>query len=319
MPRSLVIGVNGQDGSYLAEALLRRGHDVIGCGRGETSHYVGPSRGFTYERVDLCDPDALAALLRRSEPNNAFHFAAVHGAAGFEYEEVWHEMMAVNVLSLHVLLEHARLRAPAMRVLYAGSAKIFPSPLSGKIDEATPARATCLYSIGKMAARDLICQYQARHHIAATNLVLFNHESPRRPRGYFLPVIGRAISRAKIDRSFRTSVKTLDFWIDWSAAEELMDIVADVAERCRLPEVILASGKTWHGRQAVEELFARDGLDVRDHITETLPRSDPGPEFQADIGALVKAVGRRPMRQLGEIVDELIESFATEMLPAARN
>jgi len=319
MPRSLVIGVNGQDGSYLAEALLHRGHDVIGCGRGEASRYAGPLPGFTYQKIDLRDPDALSALLRHFEPDNAFHFAAVHGASGFEYEETWRNMMSVNVLSLHVLLEHARLRAPAMRIIYAGSAKIFPPPLSGKVDEATPARATCLYSIGKMASRDLIFQYQAKHHIAATNLVLFNHESPRRPPAYFLPTIGRVISRAKTGHSFRTSVKTLDFWIDWSAAEELMDIVVDVAEQCSLPEVIMASGKTWYGRQAIEELFARHGLDFHEHIVETLPRSDAGPGFRADIGRLVKATGRQPTRQLGEIVDEIIESFTTEMLPAVQH
>jgi GDPmannose 4,6-dehydratase len=319
MPRSLVLGVNGQDGSYLAEALLKRGHEVIGCGRDEASRHVGPSAGFTYEKVDLRDLDSIAALLQRWEPTTAFHVAAVHGASGFEYEEAWRDMMAVNVLSLHVLLEHARVRAPAMRVVYAGSMKIFPPPLVGKIDEMTPARATCLYSIGKMASRDLIFQYREKHHIAATNLVLFNHESIRRSPAYFLPMIAETISLAKADRSFRTNVKTLDFWIDWSAAEELMDIVVDVAERCNLAEIIMASGKTWHGRSAIKDLFARHDLDFRAHIVETLPRSDPGSEFQVDIGRLVKATGRRPMQQIGEIVDHMIEAIASKSLAASRN
>jgi GDPmannose 4,6-dehydratase len=311
MPRSLVLGVNGQDGSYLAEALLNRGHEVIGCGRGESNRYVGPSAGFTYEKIDLRDLDSVAALLHRWEPNTAFHVAAVHGSSGFEYEETWRDMMTVNVLSLHVLLEHARIRAPAMRIIYAGSMKVFPPPLVGKIDETTPVRATCLYSIGKMASRDLIFQYREKHHVAATNLVLFNHESMRRSPTYFLPTVAQSISLAKADRSFRTSVKTLDFWIDWSAAKELMDIVVDVSERCNLAEVILASGKTWYGRSAIKDLFARYDLDFREHIVETLPLSDPGPEFQVDIGRLVKATGRRPTQQLGQIVDQMIEAITS--------
>lgn len=319
MPRSLVIGVNGQDGSYLAEALLDRGHEVIGCGRAEASRYVGPSAGFTYEKVNLRNLDAFAALLNRWEPDVAFHFAAVHGASGFEYEEAWRDMMTVNVLSLHVLLEHARIRAPAMRVIYAGSMKIFPPPLVGKIDETTPARATCLYGIGKMASRDLIFHYREKHHVAATNLVLFNHESIRRPPAYFLPTVAKSISLAKADRSFRSSVKTLDFWIDWSAAEELMDIVVDVAERCNLAEVILASGKTWYGRNAIEDLFARYDLDFREHVVETLPRSDPGPEFQVDIGRLVKATGRRPTQQLSQMVDQMIKAIASNSLASGWN
>ena len=319
MPRSLVMGVNGQDGSYLAEALLNRGYEVIGCGRGEASRYVGPSASFTYEKIDLRDLASLAALLHRWEPNSVFHVAAVHGPSGFEYEEEWRDMMTVNVLSLHVLLEHARIKAPDMRVIYAGSMKIFPPPLDGKIDETTPARATCLYSIGKMASRDLIFQYREKHHVAATNLVLFNHDFTRRSPAYFLPTVARSISLAKADRSFRIIVKTLDFRIDWSAAEELMDIVVDVADRCNLAEVILASGKTWHGRSAIKDLFARYNLDFREHVVETLLPSDAGPEFHVDVGRLVKATGRRPTQQLGQIVDQMIVAIASKSLGVGRN
>jgi GDPmannose 4,6-dehydratase len=310
MSRSLVIGVNGQDGSYLAEALLQRGHEVLGCARDEMSRYVKPVPRFTYEKMDLRDLASLDALLQRWEPDSAFHFAAVHGAAGFEYEEKWRDMMTVNVLSLHVLLEHARLRAPAMRISYAGSAKMFPAPLTGTIDESTPARATCLYSIGKIASRDLIVQYREKHGVAATNLVLFNHESVRRPPSYFLPTIARSIASAKTNPSFRTNVKTLDFWIDWSAADEFMEIAIDLAERSNLAEVILASGKTWHGRAAVEDLFARHHLDFRNHIIETLPLSEPGPntEFHVDIAQLVKATGRRPVKSLSHVVDQMIDA-----------
>ena len=98
-----------------------------------------------------------------------------------------------------------------------------------------------------------------------------------------------------------------------------MDIVVDIAERCNLAEVILASGKTWHGRSAVKDLFAQYNLDFREHVIETLPLSDPGPDFQVDTGRLARAIGRRPTQQLGQIVDRMIASFITETLPADRN
>jgi GDPmannose 4,6-dehydratase len=187
---------------------------------------------------------------------------------------------------------------------------MFLAPLTGTIDESTPARATCLYSIGKIASRDLIVQYREKHGVAATNLVLFNHESLRRPPSYFLPTIARSIASAKADPSFHTRVKTLDFWIDWSAAEELMEIAIDLAERSNLTEVILASGKTWHGRAAVEHLFARHNLDFRNHIIETIPVSKlgPGPEFHVDITRLLNAVGRRPVKSISHVVDQMIDA-----------
>jgi GDPmannose 4,6-dehydratase len=305
-----VIGVNGQDGSYLAENLLRRGYDVVGVGRDDASRYLEATKGFTYERSDIADLGSFEKLVRRVAPDVAFHFAAIHGAAGFEYESVWRDMMAVNVLSLHVLLEHARVERRSLRIVYAGSSKIFPTPLVGTITEATPARATCLYSIGKIASRDLVMHYRERHGIAATNLVLFNHESVRRPASYFLPTIARSIVAAKRDRAFTTHVKTLDFRIDWSSAAELMDLSINIAETSDVAEVVMASGTTLHGRVAVEQLFARHGLDSRDHIVEALPRSDPGPKFHVGIDRLAAAAGRRPQLSLFDIMDEMVLSAA---------
>jgi GDPmannose 4,6-dehydratase len=234
--------------------------------------------------------------------------AAVHGSAGFRYEPLVRDMMAVNVLALHTVLEHARLHAPNLRILYAGSAKVFPTPLSGAIDEDTPMRATCLYSVGKLAARDMLRLYRKAHGVSGTNLILFNHESPRRPADYLLPTLARVIDAARRDRSFRQTVRTLDFHIDWSAADELMGLAADVAELSDIEEVVMASGKTWHGRTLVRGLFERHGLVLEDHVTEQLPPSDPGPEFQVVLDRLEAAAGRRPGKTVFQIVDEMIQA-----------
>jgi GDPmannose 4,6-dehydratase len=301
-----VLGVNGQDGSYLAETLLQRGHEVVGIGRDAASRYVPPLERFRYVPLDLRDVESLRRLVEETEPDYAFHAAAVHGASGFQYEELWRDMLAVNVATLHVLLEYARTSRRSLRVVYAGSSKIFPAPLSGVIDETTPARASCLYSIGKIASRDLIMQYRARHGICATNLILFNHDSVRRPAQFFLPTIVRSISRALERPESSFEVNTLDFRIDWSAAEELMQIAADIAERCDEEEFVLASGTTWVGREAVHHLFRRYGLDGERHCRETSPRTDPGPEFRVSLERLERAIGRRPTKTLGALVDEML-------------
>jgi GDPmannose 4,6-dehydratase len=316
MPHSLVLGVNGQDGSYLAEALLARGHRVTGIGRAAASRYVPPSSAFDYVKCDLRDCDAFARLLPAIDPDFAFHFAAIHGASGFRYEEVWRDMIAVNVLSLHVLLEYARRAARSrVRVIYAGSVKIFPAPLAGVIDEETPARATCLYGIGKMTSRDLIGYYRTQHGVNATNLVLFQHESPRRSLDYLLPTIAHTIDKSRSDREYRTTIKTLDFMIDWSDAAELMEIVAELAEKSDAQELILASGKTWNARVAVESLFTHYGLTLSRHLAESSARADPGPEFRVSLARLEREIGRRPVKSLYQIVDAMLVSAVTADLP----
>lgn len=305
MPTALVLGVNGQDGSLLAETLLKRGYQVTGAARDTASRHVAPAPGFTYERLDLQDLAALGRLLEERSPDMVFHAAAVHGPAGFAYEPVWAAMAAVNTVSLHAVLEHARTRNPAMRVIYANSAKIFPGPLAGRIDETTPYRATCLYSIGKIASLELIRHYRTRHGIAAGNLILFNHESRRRPATYFLPRIAEALDRALVDPAFRLEVETLDFHGDWSCASELMDIAVDIAEKAPDEDFVMASGTTWTGRAAVETVFARHGLDWSRHIAVRQAPRDPGPAFTVALDRLEAKTSRRPTKHISDIVELL--------------
>jgi GDPmannose 4,6-dehydratase len=260
MARALVLGVNGQDGSYVAESLVQRGYEVTGLGRDPASRCLPLSERFCYRQCDLRDAEALSRIVGEVRPASAFHMAAVHGASGFVYEPLWRDMMAVNVLALHVLLEHARRADRAMRIVYAGSAKVFPAA------------------------------YRAAHGVASTNLVLFNHESPRRGPEYLVPLIARTIARAKANPGYRESVNTLDFRVDWSSAAEF----------------VLASGTTWYGREAIERLFARHGLESARHVIETQPRAEPGPEFRVSLAHLQREIGRRPVRTLAEIVDEMV-------------
>jgi GDPmannose 4,6-dehydratase len=235
MARALVLGVNGQDGSYLAQALLTRGDQVVGVGRQAASRYVQDHPRFTYTAADLADERQVETLVHSVAPERIYHFAAVHGptGSGFAYEPVFADMLSVNVTTLQLALEYARTHNPDARIFYAGSCKVFSSPFAGQIDEASPMQVSCLYSLGKLAARDLMRLYARDHGIQATNLILFNHDSPRRPADYLLPMLAQTIARAKVDPRHTLRVRTLDFWADWSAAEELMEIVADLRRTVR--------------------------------------------------------------------------------------
>jgi GDPmannose 4,6-dehydratase len=175
----------------------------------------------------------------------------------------------------------------------------------GRVDESTPTRATCLYSIGKLAALELIRYYRHHHGVAAANLILFNHESPRRAAEYFLPTVAAGLTRAFVDRTHRFQVKTLDFWMDWASAEELMDIAVDISERSPSEDFVMASGTTVHARRVVQEWFARNGLDYTKHVEEQIPAQSSVPGFEVILDRLRSRVGRKPVRTVESIVDEL--------------
>ena len=121
----MVLGSNGQDGSYLVEHLLRRGYSVIGLSR---QRGTGADAGHPHCQPvcqDLRRIGEFSELLLKLRPDVIFHFAAVHGRSGTRYEAVWQDMLAVNVEVVHACLEYLRGQQPGGVLIYAGSSKIF--------------------------------------------------------------------------------------------------------------------------------------------------------------------------------------------------
>ena len=259
------MGAGGQDGSILSEELVAVGRDVLGLGRKEEYPYELPSPQFRYAPLDLCDSSALARCLEDFQPDEIYHVAAVHGSAGFEYEQVWGEALDVNVKSFHTALEYAR-RRPGVRLFYASSAKIFGHVLRGPISLSTPRAGECLYSITKKAAGQLADYYRRNYGVVASVGILFNHESERRAPEYFIPRLCRILRMALQDPSYREKVHTLSFHCDWSSARDFMRMAIAAVEKPVKGELIFASGVTWSGRDFARELFSRYGLDYSKHV-----------------------------------------------------
>ena len=310
--RALVLGVNGQDGSFLAENLIRRGYQVIGIGRQNSSLYVRPENSFRYICADLCDTYALESVLKESAPDVIFHVAAVHGSAGTPYEEVFQQMLAVNMGSVQIILEYQRTNAPNSIFLYASSGKVFGPVYPQYITESSPRRTSCLYTITKMGAQGVIDCYRERYGVQASSLFLFNHESDRRPREYFIPIVLEILRKSMVDPTFQNGVNTLQFYCDWGSAEEYMDIAIDIAEKSPGEDFVFGSGNTWWAEKFVEALFYRHGLDYRNHIIEKNKSSaasrDSSPTYHVDTMKLRTLLGRAPHIDIMGVCERILEN-----------
>ncbi|MGB6067928.1 MAG: GDP-mannose 4,6-dehydratase [Desulfomonilaceae bacterium] len=305
MKRSLVLGVNGQDGSFLAEILTGRGNKVCGLGRQPTSRYILDGLSFRYLPCDLRDQDKLKRVLDEAMPDEIYHVAAVHGPAGFSYEAIWGDVLDLNVKSLHTVLEYARRENRDIRIFYASSAKVFGTPLKGRISIESAKRHDCLYSVSKLAAENLLDYYRTAHGIHASIAYLFNHESVRRPSSYFIPTVMSALASAIHRRDSRTEIYTLDFYCDWGCAQEYMEMATELIQATTPSDLIFATGKTWYGRDLVKELFASYGLHYCKHLLERAPKLDPV-YFQVDIDETVRHLGRIPQRDILDVCRDFI-------------
>lgn len=308
MKTALVLGANGQDGSLAVEHLLRRGYRVVGLGR-QPSARTAATLSYIYHCIDLRDADAVRASVATEQPDVVLHLAAVHGSSGFQYEPVFNDVLAVNVGTLHAVLEEARLQKLRPRVVYASSSKVFGNSLPVVVDEDSPRMPTCLYSLSKITAEGLLNHYDHHHGISGSALYLFNHESERRAATFFIPRVVAALRSGLVDRGSpkgpRIALQTLDFHCDWGSASEFMDIAVDVAERAPTGHYCVATGSTWTGRAMAQALFARHGLNYADFIDA--PPEVPAPGyFQVTLNKLEAAIGRRPRQSVLDVCESML-------------
>jgi GDPmannose 4,6-dehydratase len=306
MATALVVGANGQDGTFLVRHLLAKQYRVAGLGRQERSRWEIPSPLFTYHRVDLNEAGALPKLLERIEPDLIFHVAAVHTSAGGGYEAIFDSVLRVNVASLHAILEHMR-KTGRGRLCYASSAKVFGSPLPERIDENTALRSQCLYSISKNAAFHLIDFYRKTHAVNASVVHLFNHESELRPQEFFIPKLVRALALALSDEKSISEVNTLEFHCDWGSADEYMEILIAILEAGGSDDFVLATGESTYARELARRLFARFGLDYERHIKERDANVGVGqPPYRVDLGRLERRIHRAPQVGIESVCNDIL-------------
>lgn len=308
MSKALVVGCNGQDGTFLCRHLLERGHHVVGVGRQAESRGSYGERAFEYVSMDLSSSTtALSEFLERVRPDLVFHVAAVHSSSGMtQYEPRFAAMLAVNVVSMHAILEYLRTTNPEARALYASSAKVFGAPLPERINERTPRMSACLYAITKNAAGDAIRYYRATHGCKVSQLFLFNHESELRPESFFIPKLARIVASAVLGRPNGESFATLDFYCDWGAASEYMDIAVDALERAPGEDFVLATGRTLHARELVRTVAADHRVDLSDQVAAAASAPSQ-PAYQVDVSNLQHKLQRAPRVRVETLLQQLVE------------
>ena len=263
---ALIFGVNGQDGSYLAEFLCGQGWIVIGVGRQSACRLEVQSFLSKYYAIDIVNVVDLQQCLEEVKPDLIFHTAAIHGAAGFNYEQFWLATHQVNIISLHATLEYIRARKISTRLIYFSSSKVFGILDGQVIDEFSERYSDCIYSITKNSAESLVAYYRKIHNINASVIWLFNHESVRRSPDYFVMKIVMTLKNSLSDSNSKNNVASLDFWCDWGSAKEYMQILAQSINLMHNEDYILSTGKTVWAKDVVSEFFHKRGLSFEKHI-----------------------------------------------------
>lgn len=317
MPKALITGITGQDGSYLTELLLDKGYEVHGLiRRTSTFHtdrldhlYQDPHEKGVQLHLhygDLTDGSQLARLIRTVKPHEIYNLAAQsHVAVSFEQPEYTGDVDALGVLRL---LEAVRDSDLDCAVYQAGTSEMFgtsPPPQS----EATEFRPASPYAAAKLYAYWLVRNYREAYDLKAVTGILFNHESPRRGETFVTRKITRAVSRILAGLDNAVYLGNLDAERDWGHAKEYVEAMYLMMQQPNPRDFVIGTGEAHTVRELCNVAFQHVGLEP-DRFIKIDPRYYRPVEVErlrADASQAKDELGWSPTIGFEDLVHEMVE------------
>jgi GDPmannose 4,6-dehydratase len=270
MPKALITGVTGQDGSYLAELLLDKGYEVFGVVR-RTSHHSYERIEHLLERItilaaDLLDQHSLTVVLQDTRPDEVYNLAAQsYVPTSWSQPVLTGEFTALGVTRI---LEAIRLVHPSARFYQASSSEMF-----GKVTE-TPQRETTQfyprspYGVAKVYGHWITVNYRESYGLYAVSGILFNHESPRRGIEFVTRKVTDGVARIKLGLASELRLGNLDARRDWGFAGDYVDAMWRMLQQAEPRDYVVGTGEAHSVRQLVEVAFSHVGLDWKRYVVE---------------------------------------------------
>jgi GDPmannose 4,6-dehydratase len=314
---ALITGVTGQDGSYLAEFLLAKGYQVHGVVRRSSSFATGRidhirhgfgtrNESFQLHYGDLGDGTGLRRIIEQVRPDEVYNLAAQsHVRISFDQPEYTADVVGLGTLRLlEGVRDHIKRHDREVRLYQAGSSEMF-----GKAEE-TPQRETTRfhprspYACAKVYAHMQTVNYREAYELFACNGILFNHESPRRGENFVTRKITRSAGRIKVGLQKKLALGNLDARRDWGFAGDYVHAMWMMLQQEHPDDYVIATGETHSVREFLDAVFARLGLDPKEHL-EIDPRHFRPAEVDVLSGDSSKAraaLGWEPTVKFNELI-----------------
>ncbi|MGZ8399477.1 MAG: GDP-mannose 4,6-dehydratase [Gemmatimonadales bacterium] len=312
MPKALITGVTGQDGSYLAELLLSKGYEVVGVVR-RTSHHSYERIEHLLDRIevvaaDLLDQHSLTVVLQDTEPDEVYNLAAQsYVPTSWTQPVLTGEFTALGVTRI---LEAVRLVHPTARFYQASSSEMF-----GRVTE-TPQRETTSfyprspYGVAKVYGHWITVNYRESYNLYAVSGILFNHESPRRGIEFVTRKVTDAVARIKLGHARELRLGNLDARRDWGFAGDYVDAMWRMLQQPTPQDYVIGTGRAHSVRELVEAAFSHVGLNWQDYVVQD-PRYMRPAEVDlllADPSKARKELGWTPKVEFRELVAMMVDA-----------
>lgn len=318
--RALISGISGQDGSYLAELLIRKGYDVHGTVRPELfarkdllpAYLTAMDGKVTLHGGSLEDTAKFAALVRRLNCDECYHLA---GPSTVDSDLLGEAAIFAAVLnSTRAILDAIEAGGAKCRFFFAGSSEMFGRASSAPQDERTAFRPRSLYGLAKLAAYHAIQQRRMRAGVFACTGILYNHESPRRPPVFLPRKVSLAVARIKLGLQQRLTLGNRDAVRDWGYAPDYVEAMWLMLQQPNACDFVIATGTTHSVEELVTLAFRTVGLDHNKYvdIDERFFRPTEATPLRGNSVGITSATGWKPKTSFEDLITEMVKNDLAE-------
>ena len=312
MTTALITGINGQDGSYLAELLLKKGVRVIGM--------VRRSSTLNYERIDhlideitivqgdLHDQGSMLELLEEHKPDEVYNLAAQSFVAtSWKQPVLTGEVTALGVTRL---LEAIRFVNPKIRFYQASSSEMFGKVVEVPQKETTPFYPRSPYGVAKVYGHWITVNYRESFGMFAASGILFNHESPRRGLEFVTRKISDGVARIKLGLANDLRLGNLEARRDWGYAPDYVEAMWLMLQQEQPGNFVVGTGETHSVREFCEIAFGHVNMDYNDHVVpdDRYYRPAEVDELVADPSRARSVLGWVPAVDFPELVTLMVDA-----------
>jgi GDPmannose 4,6-dehydratase len=315
--RALITGINGQDGSYLAEFLTDKGYDVFGTvKRNSVSENQTSRLDSIYEKIknnliyaDLTDMASLLHALKISDPHEVYNLAA-QSHVRISFDQPVYTAQATGIGTLN-LLEAIRIHNPQIRMYQASSSEMFGNSIDadGYQRETTSMNPVSPYGCAKVFSYNICRNYRNSYDMFVSNGILFNHESPRRGTNFVTSKIVKGAVRIMMGFEKKLVLGNLNATRDWGHAKDYVEAMWMILQQESPDDFVCSTGVSHSVRDVVEYVFGKLNLRWEDHVEmdQKFLRPEELNDLKGDCSKLKNITGWEPKYTLESMMDEMID------------
>jgi len=312
VPKALITGITGQDGSYLAEFLLEQGYEVIGMVRRSSTinfqRIAHIQNKLTLAPGDLLDQVSMIHLIEEYKPDEVYNLAAQSFVQTSWTQPVF--TGEATALGVTRLLDAIRIVNPKTRFYQASSSEMFGKVVEVPQSEKTPFYPRSPYGVAKVYGHWITVNYRESYGLHAVSGILFNHESPRRGIEFVTRKISHEVARIKSGLSDELRLGNLDARRDWGYAGDYVKAMWRMVQNDEPEDFVISTGETHSVEEFLELAFGHVNLDWHDYVGQD-PRYMRPAEVDMLVGDASRAgreLGWEPAVTFGELVRMMVDA-----------